>query len=143
MNYWLFTGNVSSDPVVRTTPAGQTVCNFDVAVGIYRKNKENEAIFVKVSAWERLANYAQNARKGTKVCVCGSLEPPTAYIKKGDGSPAANLSVRAIDLFFTNPNGVGAARNEANNEPPAQQNSNASFSGFDPNAGGWFGNTPY
>ena len=50
MNKIVIIGNLTKDPVLRSTPSGVSVCDFTVAVN--RRGKgENEADFFRVTAW--------------------------------------------------------------------------------------------
>ena len=151
LNTWMFTGNVSQDPVMRKTSTGKDVCKFSVAINNYNKGAESQAMFVGVSAWEGLATIASNLRKGTRVVVNGKVEPPSAYIRKTDNSAAASMNVTASEIVFFNPNsgsgnfaGVNSRKPAQTTDPAQTQQDNGGFSNFDPNGGGWFGNnTPY
>ncbi len=72
-------GNITRDPEVRTTPAGQTVANFSVATNLVWKdqsgNRQEKAEFHNIVAWRRLAETAgQYLKKGGKVYIEGRLQ---------------------------------------------------------------------
>lgn len=107
-------GNLGSDPEMRYTPAAKAVTTFSVAV-----NNRDETMWVRVSAWEKLAETCnQYLRKGSKVLVEGRLRPdesgnPTVYQRK-DGSWGASYEVTAETVRFLTPKGEenGAAVDE-------------------------------
>jgi single-strand DNA-binding protein len=74
------TGNLTRDPELRFTPAGQAVCVLSVAVNesYFDKAKnarvDQDPSFFDVQVWGELAeNVAQSARKGNRVTCAGSL----------------------------------------------------------------------
>lgn len=73
-------GRLTADPVERTTQSGKTVVSFTVAASRSRFNKETNQyedtgkIFVKVSAWDRMADYTDGLSKGSEVVVVGEIE---------------------------------------------------------------------
>ena len=100
MNRLTIIGNLTTDPELRTTQNGKTVCNFSVAVN--RRNKvegQPEADFFRVSAWNQLGeNCGKYLAKGRKVAVIGPVSVrayETQYRKYG-----ANLEVMAQEVEF-------------------------------------------
>lgn len=93
-------GNLGSDPEMRYTPATKAVTTFSVAV-----NNRDETMWVRVSAWEKLAETCnQYLHKGSKVLVEGRLKPdssgnPTTFTRK-DGSVGASYEMTADNVRF-------------------------------------------
>lgn len=116
MNRLMIIGNLTRDPETRTTPAGQNVCNFTVAVNRRQKNAngQQEADFFRVAAWNQLGqNCQQYLAKGRKVAVVG---PVSVHTYQGsDGQTRAQLSVMAQDVEFL------SSRAEAQQQPAEQQ----------------------
>ena len=103
MNKLMIIGNVSNTPELRTTPAGKTVCNFNVAVNRRKKVEgQPDADFFRVSAWDQLADVCQKfITKGKKVCVIGSVGVHVYTNSRGEA--AANLEVLANEVEFLSP----------------------------------------
>jgi single-strand DNA-binding protein len=103
MNKLMIIGNVSNTPELRTTPAGKTVCNFNVAVNRRKKVEgQPDADFFRVSAWDQLGEVCQKyITKGKKVCVIGSVGVHTYTNQKGE--TVANLEVLAREVEFLSP----------------------------------------
>ena len=103
MNRLFITGNCTKDPEMRTTPAGKTVCTFNVAVNRRKKVEgQPDADFFRVSAWEQLGeNCGKYLQKGKKVAVVGSVSVH-AYTGQ-DGKPGASLEVVASEVEFLSP----------------------------------------
>lgn len=101
MNKLTIIGNLTKDPVTRTTQSGSTVCSFSVAVNRRQRdqNGQNIADFFQVSAWNQLGqNCQQYLAKGRKVAVVGSVSCHT--YQGGDGKTYASLDVMASDVEF-------------------------------------------
>ena len=80
LNRAIIVGRVTQDPELRTTPSGQSVCNFSVATNRTWTNsqtheKQEKAEFHSVVAWSRLAEISnQYLKKGSLVMVEGRIE---------------------------------------------------------------------
>lgn len=80
LNRAIIIGRVTQDPQLRTTPSGQSVCNFSVATNrtwtnSQTRERQEKAEFHNVVAWSRLAEIAnQYLKKGTLVMVEGRIE---------------------------------------------------------------------
>ena len=106
MNKVFLIGNLTADPILRTTAAGDSVCSFTVAVNRRRRSNaeagQPEADFFRVSAWRQLGeNCAKYLAKGRKVNVIGSVSCRT-YVGN-DGQTRASLEVQADDVEFLTP----------------------------------------
>lgn len=101
MNQLTIIGNLTADPITRTTSNGKTVCTFTVAVN--RRHTANagqpEADFFRVSAWNELGTVCQKwLIKGRKVCVVGQVSVSTYTTQNGE--TRANLDVFAQTVEF-------------------------------------------
>ncbi|MEX0878018.1 MAG: single-stranded DNA-binding protein [Candidatus Spechtbacterales bacterium] len=80
LNKAIIIGNVTKDPEVRTTPAGDKVANFSVATNLIWNDrstgeKQQKTEFHNVVAWRRLAEIAeQYLNKGGLVMIEGRIE---------------------------------------------------------------------
>lgn len=76
-------GNLGADPVLRATPSGKAVLNFNIAVDeVYytgepgNKTRVTNTVWIPVVVWGRQAtNCAQYLQKGSKVFLEGRLKP--------------------------------------------------------------------
>ena len=103
MNRLTIIGNLTHDPELRTTPSGDSVCSFSVAVNRRGRRDEGsaqpEADFFRVSAWRQLGeNCAKYLAKGRKVAVVGSVSVRT--YQANDGTTRATMEVNATDVEF-------------------------------------------
>lgn len=80
LNKVFIIGRLAADPETRTTPQGQTVCNFRVATDRIwtdqeTREKQKKVEFHNVVAWRRLGEIAgQYLKKGSLVLIEGRLE---------------------------------------------------------------------
>ena len=134
MNKLFIVGNLTRDPELRTTAAGDSVCSFSVAVN-RRGRRDNqggqpEADFFRVTAWRALGeNCAKFLSKGRKVAVTGSVRVSTYQAQ--DGTTRASLEVQADDVEFLSPRGEGegasAGYAPAASAAPAAEPASAGF----------------
>ena len=100
MNSLTIIGNLTSDPVLRSTQDGVSVCSFTVAVN-RRKTPNNQnppADFFNVTVWRGLGeNCAKFLAKGRKVCVVG---PVTLKTWENENKHGASLEVKAEEVEF-------------------------------------------
>lgn len=100
MNKGFFIGNLTKDPETRTIAGtGDRVCSFTIAVNKRGKNGQNDADFVRVTAWRKLADLCdQYLAKGRKIAVNGRMSAG-AYIGN-DGKAVGQLQVEADEIEF-------------------------------------------
>ena len=95
-------GNLTRDPELRSTPSGQSVCNFGLALNRSYKGADGEWVeatdFVDIVAWagfgERVAQYLT---KGRPALVSGRLQSRSW---EQDGQKRSKLEVVAYDVTF-------------------------------------------
>ena len=117
MNKLFIVGNLTKDPELRTTTAGENVCTFTVAVNRRKKNRDGtqEADFFRVSAWRQLGdNCAKYLAKGRKVNVIGPVR--VKIYKTANGETGASMEVTADDVEFLSP---ASQPREEHHEDPA------------------------
>lgn len=78
LNKVVLIGRLTKDPESKTTPSGQTVCNFSLATNrVWNQNnqKQEKTEFHNIVLWQRLAEIAaQYLKKGSMVLVEGRLQ---------------------------------------------------------------------
>ena len=103
MNVVVLMGNLTRDPELRHTPAGQAVADIGIAVSEKYKNKEGEdvqnACFVEVVAWNKQAEACgKYLAKGSAVMVEGKLQMDQWQTAAGE--KRYKLRVRANRVEF-------------------------------------------
>lgn len=123
MNKVFLIGNLTRDPELRTTPAGDSVCSFTIAVNRRRRSNaeagQPEADFFRITAWRQLGeNCGRYLTKGRKVSVTG---PVSCRVYTGrDGKTYASMEVQADDVEFLSAKGD-------NEQPRAEQSQGQSM----------------
>lgn len=100
-------GNLTRDPEVRSTPSGQSVCSFSLALNRAYRDKNDQwqeaTDYVDVVAWgplgERVAQYLS---KGRRALVQGRLQSRSW---EQDGQKRSKLEVLANDVTFLDSRG--------------------------------------
>ena len=108
MNKIILIGNLTKDPELRTTQAGDAVCSFTIAVNRRKSNNaqagQPEADFFRVNVWRQQGeNCARYLSKGKKVYVSGPVQCRT-YTGQ-DGQTRASMEVTANEVEFLSPAG--------------------------------------
>ena len=120
-------GNLTRDPELRYTQAGQPVASFTVAStprSFNRETKEyvdGEAIFQNCTLWGKPAeNFAASATKGSRVLAAGQLKARTYQTRDGEQKTGIDLVVDEVGLsvmFAT----VSTARSAPRPESPTPE----------------------
>lgn len=101
MNRITLIGNLTNDPETRTTPNGNTVCSFVLAVN-RKKAAEPTTDFFRINAWRNLGEVCGRClSKGKKVAVVGELQARTYEDKQG--KTRLSLDVSADEVEFLSP----------------------------------------
>src|SRR5438552_1073727 len=119
-NQVVLMGNLTRDPELRTTPNGQSVCSFSLALNRSYKNASGDwqemTDFIDIVAWAALGErVAQYLTKGRAALVSGRLQSRSW---EQDGQRRGKVEVVAQDVtFLGGPGGGGAPTAAANDEP--------------------------
>ncbi|KKX53270.1 single-stranded DNA-binding protein [Brevibacillus borstelensis] len=125
MNKVILIGNLTKDPELRYTPNGVAVTNFTLAINRPRYGEKQEADFINVVAWQKLADTAATyLRKGRQCAVEGRIQ--TRSYQDKDGKKRYVTEVLAEHIQFLggkggkdqdDSNSGGGADNSSNNDP--------------------------
>ncbi len=110
LNYVLIVGNLTKDPIFRTTSNNTPVVNFSIASNRRYKDRNNswqeDVCYIGIVAWNKLAESChQRLHKGSAVLVEGELQ--TRNWRTEDGGFRSILEVKARRIQFLNKNGRG------------------------------------
>ena len=124
-NKVLLMGNLTRDPETRTTPNGQTVTNFSLAVNRTWKGadgQQNEDVnYIDCVAWGKPGEIiAQYLGKGRAVLVSGRLDQ-RSWEDKETGGKRSKIEVVVEDFNF-----VGDGAGGGGNAPSGGSNSSSS-----------------
>ena len=111
INQVILMGNLTRDPELRTTPNGQSVCSFSLAINRSWQDQggqTQEAVeFFDIVAWAKLGELVnQYLRKGRKCLVQGRL---TQRSWEKEGQKHNKVEVVATDVTFLDGGGAGGS----------------------------------
>lgn len=128
INQVILMGNLTRDPELRTTPGGQNVCSFSLAVNRAwqdQSGQTQEAVdYFDVTAWGKLGELVnQYLSKGRKCLVMGRLSQRSW---EKDGQKHSKVEVVASDVTFLDGGGAQGAGGTPTSAPrkaaPAKSN---------------------
>jgi single-strand DNA-binding protein len=113
VNYCFMMGNLTADPELRFTGNGKAVTTFDLAINRFSKNQESGTTFVKIVAWEILAeNCAKFLKKGSLASVEGRLQIRPYTTKTGENRKATEIIANNVQ-FLNSKNDSGQSSNNS------------------------------
>ena len=130
-NKVILMGNLTRDPEMRSTPSGQSVCKFSLAVSRTYKSKEGEkreeTSFIDIEAWGRQAEViAQYCTKGKPLMIEGRLKLDQ-WEDKTSGQKRSKLGVVLETFTFVGARGDDSSgggdsrQNYESTSPPARE----------------------
>lgn len=118
-------GNITRDPELRTTPGGQNVASFSLAVNRTWRNangEQQEAVdYIDCNAWGKAGEIiAQYMQKGRPILVSGRLQQRSW---EQDGQKRSKVEVVVEDFNFIGggDSSGGASQGHSNNAPSQQR----------------------
>lgn len=109
VNQVILMGNLTRDPELRSTPSGQNVCSFSLALNRSYKDSSGEwqeaTDYIDVTAWGPLGERVnQYLSKGRRCLVQGRLQSRSW---EQDGVKRSKVDVLANDVTFLDSRGEG------------------------------------
>lgn len=125
-NKVILMGNLTRDPETKTTPSGQTVTNFSLAVNRTwrgQDGQQQEAVsYIDCVAWGKAGEIiAQYLSKGRAVLVSGRLDQ-RSWEDKETGGKRSKIEVVVEDFNFVG-GGEGGSGEPIRTNKPSQSNS--------------------
>lgn len=108
MNKVILLGNLTSDPVLKTSQSGVPICSFRIAVRRNYKNAsgEYESDFLQCTAFKGTAEFINNHfTKGRKILVSGSIQTRTWDKDDGSKGYATEIVVDGVEFADSKPDG--------------------------------------
>ena len=103
-------GRLTSDPELKQTPQGISVCTFSVAVN--RKGKDAQADFINCQAWRGTAEFVSKFfKKGSSILVVGSIQ--TRSWEDQNGNKRFATEVNVDEAYFVDGKSDGQASEQA------------------------------
>lgn len=98
LNKVIIGGRLTADPELKTTPSGVSVTSFTVAVN-RRGGKETVTDFLNVVAWRQSAEFVcKYFRKGSSICVVGSVQVRKWQDKDGGNRYATEIVADEVNF---------------------------------------------
>jgi single-strand DNA-binding protein len=93
-------GRLTSDPELKQTQSGISVCSFSVAVNRRTKpGTEQQTDFFNVTAWRQTADFvARYFKKGSSICIVGALQ--TSSWQDQNGQKHYRTDIVADEVMF-------------------------------------------
>jgi len=113
-NRVILIGNMTSDPELKQTQAGLSVCSFSIAVNRrFAKDGEQTCDFINIVAWRQQAEFVTRYfKKGNPILVCGSLQTRTWTDKQGNKRYATEVVADEVSFVGNN-----STNTEAKSQP--------------------------
>lgn len=124
INQVILMGNLTRDPELRTTPGGQSVCSFGMAINrSWQGNDGNqqEAVdYFDITAWGKLGELVnQYLTKGRRCLIQGRLSYRSW---EQDGQKRSKVEVIASDVtFLDGAGGAGAPEGQGPSKPKSNK----------------------
>ena len=80
LNKVILIGHMTADPELKQTPSGVSVCSFSIGVSrrYTKAGAPAQSDIINIVAWRQQAEFvARYFRKGSAICICGSLQTRT------------------------------------------------------------------
>ena len=113
-NKVILIGNLTTDPELKQTQSGLSVCSFSIAVNRRFKgeNGQQDCDFITIVAWKNHAEFVcKYFKKGNPILVCGQLQ--VRYYSDNQGNKRYAMEVVADEVSFVAPPDTNS---EAKNE---------------------------
>lgn len=136
-NKVILLGNLTADPETRTTPNGQSVTSFSLAVSrSYRGadgNRKEDTSFINCTAWAQTGEtIAKYVGKGRQLLVSGRLQQ-RSWEDKETGKRRSAVDVVVEEFSFVSDGRGGNGGGNAGALAPVANNSNNAGSAADVN----------
>jgi single-strand DNA-binding protein len=104
LNKVFIIGRLTADPVLKTTPSGQSVCTFSIATNRVWNDrnsgqKQNETQYHNIVLWRRLAEISsQYLNKGSLVLIEGRLQTRSWQDQSGKNNYRTEIIAERMQL---------------------------------------------
>ena len=121
-NKTILMGRLTRDPELKTTPSGESVCTFSIAVDrrYQTKGEEKKTDFFNIVAWRQTGEFVSRYfKKGNMILVEGELQ--TRQYTNKDGVNVTVTEINAEQVSFTGEKARDGAQSGNNAAPAASQ----------------------
>ena len=115
LNKVIMGGRLTADPELKQTSSGVSVCTFSIAVNRRFSSKDSaqqtQADFFNITAWRSTAELVSKYfRKGSSICVVGSLQNRTWTDQQGIKHYATDIIADEVNFVDSKSESAGAAQ---------------------------------
>lgn len=101
-NKVILIGNMCSDPELKQSTSGVSVCSFSIAVN-RKMAKNGEVDFINIQTWRQTAEFvAKYFTKGKPILVCGQLQTRTWTDSSGQKRYATEVVADEVSFVGAN-----------------------------------------
>ena len=103
-NKVILIGNMTSNPELKQTQSGTSVCSFSIAVNRkFAKDGEQACDFINIQTWRQTAEFvAKHFTKGKPILVCGQLQTRTWTDNNGQKRYATEVVADEVSFVGSN-----------------------------------------
>ena len=105
-NKVILVGNMTSDPELKQSTSGVSVCSFNIAVNRrFSKEGQQDCDFITIVAWRQQAEFVcKYFKKGQAILVCGQLQTRTWTDNQGNKRYATEVVADEVSFVGNNTN---------------------------------------
>ena len=112
MNKVFLLGRLVRDPEIRTTQSGKMVTSFTLAVDRFGGGRDNNADFIQIVTWDKLAeNCGNSLTKGQRALVEGRLQIRSYDGKDGQKRWVTEIVAQSVEFLERRSAGPAADSN--------------------------------
>lgn len=106
LNRVVLIGNITKDTELTTTSSGISLCRFDIAVNRpFDSNGERKVDYFNCTSWRGTAEaVAKYCKKGSKICVVGSVQTRTYEDNDGKKRTVYDIAVQEVEFLTAKSN---------------------------------------
>ena len=110
-NKVILIGNFTTDPELKQSTSGVSVCSFNIAVN--RKYNKDEVDFISIVTWRQQAEFVSKYfKKGQAILVCGQIQTRSYTDKQNNKRTAVEVVADEVSFVGSKESGT-EARSEA------------------------------
>lgn len=121
MNKVFLLGRLVRDPEIRTTQSGKMTTSFTLAVDRFGGGKENNADFIQIVTWDKLAENCGNSLfKGSRALAEGRLQIRSYEGKDGQKRWVTEIVAQSVQFLDRRKDSAEPSRQADPNDAAAQ-----------------------
>lgn len=133
LNQIIIHGRLTSDPELKQTQSGVSLCNFTVAVDrSYKSGEDKIADFFNCTAWRGLGEMiSKYFKKGKEIVLSGEMQSQKWQDNDGNNRTSWVVQVSNVDFFGSKSDSKPSADVDPANDPLQQFSNGLKNQGFE------------